>query len=392
MKSLMINSDEIFLKGRNIGEFKQTLNIHLRELIGRVHPDKFRYEKFNCNYLISSETPFSKELLNRLLRVPGVQSVDIVEQIPGDLEIASEKIQEYFRTRESFPKTFKIEAKRIDKTFSQGSREIILTLGEKALKAFPKLRVDIHNPEVEVFVKVIKGSISLRLERFLGLGGLPVGKSGHILTLLSGGFDSPVASVLMSKRGTRQSFVFFHAYPFVGDEVLEKIKLLARELAQFQKGCDLHIVPIGNLQKEISKKCRESYRTLLFRRLMVELANKLASEIEAEALCTGDALGQVSSQTLGNMAMMDKFSHLPILRPLVGQNKKEIISLSQKFGLQALSLIPHDDACSLFAPQLPVVKPSLGYMDNFSFDYADQMDQALKMRKVFHYDFLGKES
>jgi tRNA uracil 4-sulfurtransferase len=192
------------------------------------------------------------------------------------------------------------------------------------------------------------------------------------VTLLSGGFDSPVASYLMSKRGCKQTFAFFYAYPFVGEEVKEKIISIAKVLGKYQRGSKLHIIPFGDIQNLISKKCHEEYRTILFRKYMMDCSYLLADKVKADALLTGDALGQVSSQTIGNIQAIEYFAKKPIFRPLVGFNKIEIINLAREVGTHDISIIPHDDACSLFAPKSPIIRPDMEYFKKFEKD--DEVD------------------
>jgi thiamine biosynthesis protein ThiI len=179
----------------------------------------------------------------------------------------------------------------------------------------------------------------------------------------------------MFKRGCRQTFIFFYAYPFVGGEVKDKVVKLVQILGRYQRNSRLYIVPFGDIQNLISKNCHEDYRTLLFRKAMLQCSTLLARKLKAGALLTGDALGQVSSQTIGNISVLDKVSALPIFRPLLGYNKIEIIDLAKRIGTHDISMIPHDDACSLFAPKHPVIRPSHSYLGKF--DHQVQLEEPL---------------
>lgn len=196
----------------------------------------------------------------------------------------------------------------------------------------------------------------------------------------------------MSKRGCIQTFVFFYSYPFVGEEVKDKIEALAAELGKYQSDCKLYVVPFGKIQKKIAKVCRENYRNILFRKYMVECSNLLAERIQADALLTGDSLGQVSSQTIGNISLVDQISRLPVFRPLIGFNKKETIQLAKKIGTHDISVIPHDDACSMFAPRHPVIKPKNDYWHQFNEenDFSKELEQALDEAEVHHISVNGK--
>ncbi len=222
------------------------------------------------------------------------------------------------------------------------------------------------------------------METLPGIGGIPVATSGHVVSLISGGFDSPVASYLMSKRGCQLTLVFCHAYPFVSHAVLDKIKRLAASLGRYQQGLDLYILPFGSLQEAIAKACKEEYRTLLFRHYMIKAADQLAHRVKADALCMGDALSQVSSQTMRNIAVLDRSTVRPILRPLIGFNKVEVIALAKKIGTHDISVIPQEDACSLLAPRHPITKPYFPYWTYFTetYHFEDEINQALDDAEV----------
>jgi thiamine biosynthesis protein ThiI len=274
------------------------------------------------------------------------------------------------------------------------SQDLNCQLGARVLEQFPHLKVSLNAAELEIEVRIFKEAIFLAVEKYTGIGGHPVGMSGHVVTLISGGLDSPVASVLMSKRGCKQTLVFFYARPFVGPAVVDKIKLLTAQLAPYQVGCMLAIVPFGNVQKEMAARCRNDYRTLFIRLLMVKCAALLAKEFHAQALVTGDSLSQVSSQTIWNLCALDAHSRLPIFRPLIGLNKSEIIELSRRYGLFNISVMPHDDACALFAPVHPIIKADPGYVEEFvqtnELRFSELLQSAVSEMETFHFDLLGR--
>lgn len=393
-KNIIVNIDELWLKGKNRKHYFRTLREHVH-LVIKSHSDgeKVTLRNDQQRLVAESETGFTRDCINSLVKVPGVSTVQpaicierekslilptIVEKLKGEL---GDRIT-----------TFKVKCKRVDKSFPHGSMDLQRELGHFLLKEFSQLKVDVRNPEILIDIKVMQEHIFISTEKLTATGGLPVSSSGHVVTLISGGFDSPVASYMMSKRGCRQDFIFFYSYPYVGDEVKDKIIDICKELSQYQKGCRLWVVPFGEVQNAIAKDCYEEYRTILFRKYMVETANLLASRIKADALVTGDALGQVSSQTMRNMSVMDSFSKKIILRPLVGFNKIEIIRLAKKVGTHDISIIPHDDACSLFSPKHPVIKADYVYMRNFSndFDYSSLLNKALDESEIYRYDVLGE--
>jgi thiamine biosynthesis protein ThiI len=365
--TLVINVDELWLKGKNRPLYFRALRGHIRELLKAVHGEQLTCVTEEQRVVARSETPFQEETVQALLKVPGVHSLLPARRIPCRFDeifpIVKEELQRLGEG--AFAQTFKVETRRSYKNFSRSSMEVGEEIGRRVIEAFPGLKVDLKNPQLVIRVRILENNIYISTRRLLGVGGLPVGCSGHVVSLISGGFDSPVASYLLAKRGCRQTFVFFFAYPFVGDEVKDKVKRLVQILGQYQRHSHLYIVAFGEVQDLIAKHCLADYRTLLFRRAMLQCAGLLARRVRAEALLTGDALGQVSSQTIGNLAVLDKASPLPIFRPLLGYNKVEIIQLAKTIGTHDVSVIPHDDACSLFAPKHPVIKPSGSYLEKF---------------------------
>jgi len=272
------------------------------------------------------------------------------------------------------------------------SMEVSRYIGALVNNEFTHLGVDVKNPELVIEIRILENNIYLSTRKILGVGGLPVGTSGHLVSLISGGFDSPAASYLMFKRGCSQTFVFFYAYPFVGDEVKDKLLEIMGVLGRYQRYTRFYIVPFGELQDMISKQCKEDYRTLLFRKAMLQCAELLAHRVKAGALLTGDALGQVSSQTIGNISILDNAVSLPIFRPLVGYNKIEIIELAKKIGTHDISVIPHDDACSMFAPKHPVIRPNVSYVERFDreFPLEDHVKKCLDEAEVYDISLTGE--
>jgi tRNA uracil 4-sulfurtransferase len=362
---LVIIVDELWLKGKNRPMYFKAIRRHIRDLLKAYHDAPFMATQEAQRFIARSDTPFSEETFQALLRVPGVHSVAPAQCIPPSYDAILPAAIAELNTLDKLPNTFKVVTKRSFKGFPKTSMEVSEQIGGDILAAFPQLKAEMRTPEMVVEIRINQNNIFVSCRRMIGMGGLPFGTSGHLISLLSGGFDSPVASYLMSKRGCRLTFVFFYAYPFVGDEVKEKLVEIAKVLGLYQRHSRLYVVPFGDVQNLISKNCRTEYRTLLFRKAMVECANMLAKKIRADALLTGDALSQVSSQTIGNIRALDSFSARPVFRPLVGYNKIEIIDLAKKIGTHDISVIPHDDACSLFAPKHPIIKPDMVYIKKY---------------------------
>lgn len=388
---LVVNVDELWLKGKNRGMYFTSLRNHLNNKAQKLLGGKAHIHKLNQRFILSAPGEISEECIKELTYIPGIFDIWAAEKVELDLDQITEcavKLAQSFET----PCTFKVETKRSNKQFPQNSMEVSRHVGHHVLKNTPDLKVDVKNPQTLLNIYILDKEVYLAAKQYPAFGGLPVGTSGHSLTLISGGFDSPVASAMMAKRGCSQDFVFFYAYPYVGDEVKEKIIKLCSHLGKFQSKCRLFVVPFGEVQKRIADTCDPAYRTMLFRKMMVKLSNMLALELEAQALITGDSLGQVSSQTMGNISLMDRTSDIPIFRPLIGLNKAEIIAISREVGTHDISLIPHDDACSLFAPKKPIIRPNLKYWEDFAnkHDFSDLFKDALSDTEKFTIDELGQ--
>ncbi len=248
--------------------------------------------------------------------------------------------------------SFRITANRADKRFPIRSEEINRDLGTY-VKDLTGTKVDLTHPELEIFLDVLPNGIMLYFEEVSGHGGLPVGVSGETMAMLSGGIDSPVAAWQMMKRGCRVSFAHFHSYPLVDMSSIEKAGELAHHLTRHQYGSKLFLIPFGEIQKRIIVSTDPAYRVILYRRLMVRITEELARQYRAKAIVTGESCGQVSSQTLDNMAVIDQASNMPILRPLVGFNKEEIVKVARSIGTFPISILPDQDCCSLFVPRHP---------------------------------------
>ena len=370
-RHLLINVDELWLKGKNRPAYFSALRSHIKEIMNRWMPKKYTLKCQNQRFVAEFQEGFAKGLLDDLSKVPGIYSLIPSRKVSCDFmalaEMAVQEIGDKIQNQRDG--TFKVYCRRIDKKFPYNSMEIAEQVGGKILEMGERsslnLKVDVVNPEIAVNIKIFPGKAYLSTEIIYGVGGLPLGTSGHLVTLISGGFDSPVASYMMSRRGCLQTFMFFHSYPFVEEEVLDKILSIFRVLAKYQRNPLLYRIPFGNLQQKILEKCRPAYRTLFFRHYMLLGASLLAKKVAAEALLTGDCLSQVSSQTIGNLSLLDRSALLPVFRPLLGFNKSEIISWAKKVGTHDISLLPQDDACSLLSPKHPILAPKKDYWESF---------------------------
>lgn len=394
--NFVISIDELWLKGRNRHLYLRAALKHINDVIKAYHPAQYKEKMLSQRFFYSSETPFSMKVIEAVLKIPGLASASpcrIVRRNPNqDFEnVYAEIVKEVsFFSTES--KTFRATVRKNDKSVSMSSPEIAREIGHRILEAYPLSKVDVKTPEVVVDVRILDNEVSISSLTIKGLGGLPWGSTGSAVTMLSGGFDSPVASFMMMKRGIKQSFVFFYAHPFVGPEVLEKIKSLSSVLAQYQRRSHLYIIPFGNVQNLIAKNCKEEYRTMFFRRFMVEITNKLCDLIKADAIVTGDSVGQVSSQTIGNLFLIDKSSKRFIMRPLMGFNKQEVMDLGEVIGTHPVSILPHDDACSLFASKNPIINPSADYWNNWeaNSELMAELENSLNNAETYSINLKGE--
>lgn len=386
---LVISIDELWLKGRNRKIYFRAAIDHINAVFKSYHSDKFTYKVHSQRLYYSSHSPFSEELIIALTRIPGLAYISpckfLKRNAGEELENVYAQILNDLKSLETTPVTFRASVKRIDQTFSQTSVNIEREIGHRVITRYPKAKVELKKPEMTIDVRIMNNDVTISTHSYKGIGGLPWGSTGHAVTMLSGGFDSPVASFLMAKRGVRQAFVFFHAYPFVGREVLGKIKNLASVLATYQRQTHLYVVPFGEIQTLISNKCKEEYRTLFFRRFMFEITNLICDRINASAIITGDSLGQVSSQTMENLHLMNQSSKRMILRPLVGFNKLDILNCASTIGTHNISIIPHDDACALFASKNPIIIPNLDYWKTWDADFNIDAELNLALEKTESY-------
>ncbi len=254
---------------------------------------------------------------------------------------------------------FRVSGRRSEKRFPLNSMELERLLGGKMLPLFPRLKVDLSRPEVVLGVEVREKEALVFCRQIEGPGGLPVGSQGTAVALLSGGIDSPVAAWMTMKRGTRVIFMNYHSYPFISEASRTKVEKIARSLGRFQRGTLLVIAPFAPIQVAIKKECPEQLRTILYRRMMIRLAERLAEREGALALVTGESLGQVASQTLENIRAIGEAAALPLLRPLIGFDKSETIDLARRIGTYDISIEPYPDCCTVFQPRKPKIKATL---------------------------------
>ena len=318
-------------------------------------------------------------------KIFGIASYSVAEEINLDIEVIKENALKLAKGVDS-SKTFKVDTKRLDKSYPLKSPEISSIVGEVIHEELG-LKVDLKNPEVVIGVEIINGSAYIYRDTIQGLGGLPVGVSGKVLSLLSGGIDSPVSSLLMMKRGCVVDFIHFHNYPYVKKQSIDKVKELYDIVSKYEYKSRLFLIPFTDVQKQIVSKCAPKLRVLLYRRMMLKISERVAKEHNIKALITGENLAQVSSQTLSNMFCVQDCTDLLMLRPLVGMDKFEIINLAKKYGTYEKSIEPHDDCCTFFVPKHPETNAKLDFIleEESKIDVEELINMCLNNLEIVKY-------
>jgi len=352
VKSLLVRYHEIALKRGNRPYFISMLRRNLRSSVGGLGLKDIKVLPGRL-LLLFDGTADGPTITERVRTVFGVANFSLAERTQVDLEVLKARILESLNGK-SFG-SFRIETKRADKTFPLPSPEINRLIGA-AIKEKTGSRVDLSNAELTISVEILPNDAFFAFDKVAGAGGLPVGVSGRVVCLISGGIDSPVAAYRMMQRGCRLSFVHFHSVPYLDSTSQEKVRDLVKLLTRHQFLSRLYLVPFGEIQRQIVASVLRPLRVVLYRRMMMRIAEELARGERAGALVTGESLGQVASQTLENLAVIQSAAHLPVLRPLVGMDKQEIIDQSRRIGTFDISTIPDQDCCQLFVPRHPETK------------------------------------
>ncbi|MBW2998101.1 tRNA 4-thiouridine(8) synthase ThiI [Candidatus Woesearchaeota archaeon] len=346
---IIVRYAEIGLKGKNRVYFEQRLVQNIKNKIKNCKVTRPR-----GRILIETE----EENIKVLDKIFGISSYSIAKEIKMDIESIKSAVFELAKEKEDSFDTFKIQTKRMDKTFPMKSPEINVAAGERVFEELKK-EVSFKNPDLVINVELIQDRAFIFSDVKQGLKGLPVGVSGRVMSLLSGGIDSPVSSLLTMKRGCDVHFIHFHNFPYVKQASIDKVKDLFNIVREFENNTRLYMVPFTDAQKEVVAKCASKYRILLYRRIMVKIATIIAKRNKCRSLVTGENLGQVASQTLNNMFCVNEATDMLVLRPLVGLDKIDIIELAQKYETFEKSIEPHDDCCTFFMPQNPETNAKL---------------------------------
>ncbi len=350
MTSILVHYSEVALKGKNRSWFVHRLVRNLHAALAGLHVKEVRTPAGRIEIVLGQDWTMG-EIKDRLSRVFGIANYAAAVHVPRDFDAMAEAIVAQLPPKESAT-TFRVHVRRADPKFTTPSPELARDLGSKVWHA-RGWKVDLEHADLVIGVEIAPGVAYCYIGREAGLGGLPTGTAGRVVALLSGGIDSPVAAFRMMTRGLHVTFVHFHSAPFLSAVSQEKARSLAGVLTRYQLQSRLYLVPFGELQRQITLSVPGDLRVIVYRRMMLRIAQRISRDVRARALVTGDVIGQVASQTLDNMTVIDRASHMTILRPLVSMDKEEIIAQAQRLGTFEISIIPDQDSCTLFTPRHP---------------------------------------
>ncbi len=389
----IVRYDEIALKGKNRKFFETTLLNNIKAALTGL--EGLRYRTPRGRILIDAHASQAEEFSRRLRKVPGISSFSIGIPVQPDIEVLAEcgirLVEPHLADKREL--RFCVQTHRRDKAYPLKSPEINYEVGSRIMRALAEkgLTVDITRADLVIEIELGREETILFDHRVVGIPGLPVGSSGEVLSLLSGGIDSPVASFLMMARGCRVNFIFFDNRTFLGRGGHDKVVKLARILNGYQQRSRLHVVPFQDMQVAIRDACTPANRVVLYRRMMYRIARAVAEQNHCLALVTGESLGQVASQTLENLAAVSSVVPMSVFRPLIGMEKQEIISRARKIGTYETSIEPQPDCCSVFMPDRPVTKSREKFLarDESSFPWADLMEKAIAETEVVDLNASG---
>ena len=361
---ILIKNGELALKGLNRNVFEHTLIKNLKKSLETLGEINIRNAQSTIYIEPTSDDYDFDEALTRVSKVFGIAAFSRCGVVNKDIKDILAAAPIYLKETLENIKTFKVEAKRADKTFPLKSPELCAEVGGAILEAFPHLSVDVHSPDEIITVEIRDFAAYIRAGQIKGAGGLPVGTAGKAAILISGGIDSPVAAYTMAKRGLKLDAIHFASPPYTSPRAEQKVKTLLSKVALYSGPINLAVVPFTEIQEEIGKKCPEEYFTLIMRRMMMRISERVAIHQKCGALITGESLGQVASQTLPALAVTDAVTLMPVLRPLIGNDKEEIVAISRKIDTFETSCLPYEDCCTVFTPKHPKTRPTIALCED----------------------------
>ena len=355
----LLKLGEMVLKGLNRHSFEDKLQANIHRRLNGL--GRFRvYTRQSTTYVEPMEDSCDMDAAwEAMKKVFGVVGLSRARACEKDKDAILKACHEYLDDRLRTARTFKVETRRADKTFPMTSIQLSQYVGGELDELYPNLQVDVHHPELTVYVEIRDYAAFVHANPDPGAGGLPVGINGRAVSLLSGGIDSPVSSYMIAKRGVSLDMVHFFSYPYTSPEAKEKVLELARLLTPWCGRLTVHVVPFTAIQEELRRSCPEEMFTLVMRRFMMRIAQRVAERCGAKALVTGESLGQVASQTMDAMTVTGQVVSIPVLRPVVGMDKEEIVQISRKIGTYDTSILPYEDCCTVFTPRHPRLRPTV---------------------------------
>lgn len=379
---LLIRYGEMSLKGRNRKIFIQKLTANIKRTLHDLPTVKLKAERDRM--FLYADSKDLEEAIERLSEVAGIQSYSPIAKCESTVEAIKETALAIFEEETTDDKTFKVEVRRTDKSFPLVTGELQKEIGGTILRAHPNLKVNVKKPDILLHIDIRQDGSFLSAQVYKGAGGMPVGSNGKSLLMLSGGIDSPVAGYLMMKRGLTIEAIHFASPPFTSERAQEKVIELGRKISAYGGTLKVHVIPFTEIQQAIVKQVPENVSITSTRRLMMQIADRVRSEIGALALITGESLGQVASQTLESFTAINAVTSTPILRPLIATDKLEIIEIAKKIGTYETSIQPFEDCCTVFTPSSPKTKPRLEKVEFYEsfIDFEPMITEAIQNRQI----------
>ena len=381
---ILIKNGELALKGLNRSTFEDILIKNIRKRIKPLGDFEYRKEQSTVSVVPMDNYVDMDEVSDRISRVFGIAAFSRALQVEKDIDVILEQAPIYLADQLRNAKTFKVEGKRADKKFPLKSPELSAQVGGAILSKFPHLKVDVKNPEILVTIEIREKFAFIRGNQTKGAGGMPTGTAGKSAILISGGIDSPVAAYMMAKRGLVLNAIHFASPPYTSPQAEEKVHNLLRKVSRYSGNITLFTVGFTEIQEAIRDNCPEELFTLVMRRFMMRISQKIADREECKALITGESLGQVASQTLNALACTDAVVSIPVFRPVIGLDKEEIIKISRQIDTFDISIEPYEDCCTVFTPKHPKTKPQISILEQaeLSLDFDALIERSLENTKI----------
>lgn len=388
-QSFLIKYNEIGLKGKNRYVFEDALVNNIKNTLN--NSSTFNIYKEQERIYVDTKSEFNYEdTLNKLKNIFGIYSISPVLKLDFtiDFDKLKNNILKYIDNiyGKDNNKTFKFITRRVNKKFPMHSNDINMELGHIVLENFKNMSVDVHNPDIYIILE-IRNHINIYSEVIMGLGGMPIGTSGKAMLLLSGGIDSPVAGYMISKRGVKLEAIYFHAPPFTSDRAKQKVIDLAKIVSKYSSNIKLHIINFTDIQTYIYETCPHDELTIIMRRIMMNIAERIANTDNCKALITGESIGQVASQTMESLFCTNEICNLPVFRPLISFDKEEIITIAKKINTYDTSILPYEDCCTIFVAKHPVTKPKLDKIlksESKLIDIEDKINKAINEKEIIY--------